>query len=894
MSWFYSIQSAGDVSKDTPVNGNILQYNSTTLRWELVMSSSASATYAVTAGTATYALLAGTATYVSGSVATATYAITAGTALYVSGSVATATYAITAGTAGYVSGTVATANYAVLAGTAAAAQALTFTVATSTYALTAGTATTYTGTVGTATYALTAGTATTVTTATYALTAGTATTFNGTAPTATYAITAGTATYVTWTTSGASRAFLATATTATGTISLRAIVMGDLPAITTATYAITAGTATTYTGTVGTATYAITAGTATTYTGTVGTATYAITAGTATTVTGTAATATYAITSGTATYVTWLATSASRSFLATPTAATGVVSLRVLAASDIPALSYVTSVAQTVPSGFTITGSPITGTGTLAIAYDVTAASRSFLASPTTATGAMSVRAIVMGDLPTITTATYALTAGTATTYTGTVATATFAVTAGTATYATNLTGIAATATFAVTAGTATTVTGTAATATYAVTAGTATYVTWVASGASRSFLATNTTATGTVSLRVIALADLPTITTATYALTSGTATTYTGTVGTATYALTAGTATTYTGTVATATFAVTAGTATTFTGVSATATFAVTAGTATYATNLSSTGTYLLLNQATPQNITSGTATIAQLSATGTLLQDNAGGDVSLFKTGLVGDATAGCALYIYRNAPEGSGDYVKINVDADRGGNLYSSSGALQFTLASNGYFNIHPGDGYACLFGDWGGSNFQFGSSYMFLTNQNPTVQQYGLITAASAKKYIQFQVNDATDNFELTRQDANIGNFDIQIPLITDAIVASGTVDAGSFRLASATGSAVYGAQCNGSAITLATDATASPFGAVAYLGLFMVNEIYSTGQIMFGACDGATVTIIYQSAAIFTATKDSATHINFYIDGGSFKVQNKNAARMDVKITGIKY
>ena len=60
----------------------------------------------------------------------------------------------------------------------------------------------------------------------------------------------------------------------------------------------------------------------------------------------------------------------------------------------------VTSVAQTVPAGFSITGSPITGAGTLAIGYATGQTANSFLATPNGSTGALSIRAIVGADLP--------------------------------------------------------------------------------------------------------------------------------------------------------------------------------------------------------------------------------------------------------------------------------------------------------------------------------------------------------------------------------------------------------------------------------------------------------------------------------------------------------------
>lgn len=60
----------------------------------------------------------------------------------------------------------------------------------------------------------------------------------------------------------------------------------------------------------------------------------------------------------------------------------------------------VTSVSQTVPSGFAIGGSPITTSGTLAITYATGQTANKFLATPDGTTGAISERSIVTGDLP--------------------------------------------------------------------------------------------------------------------------------------------------------------------------------------------------------------------------------------------------------------------------------------------------------------------------------------------------------------------------------------------------------------------------------------------------------------------------------------------------------------
>ena len=63
----------------------------------------------------------------------------------------------------------------------------------------------------------------------------------------------------------------------------------------------------------------------------------------------------------------------------------------------------------------------------------------------------------------------------------------------------------------------------------------------------------------------------------------------------------------------------------------------------------------------------------------------------------------------------------------------------------------------------------------------SGENRELRQHGYITADTAGKYIKWSINDTTDNFELTREDAYILSFDIQMPLITDGITASGDIN-----------------------------------------------------------------------------------------------------------------
>ena len=76
---------------------------------------------------------------------------------------------------------------------------------------------------------------------------------------------------------------------------------------------------------------------------------------------------------------------------------------RALVAGDIPALSYVTSVALADSTGlFNISGSPVTSSGTLTLASFQSQAQHAFFAAPSGAAGAPTFRAIVASDVPTL------------------------------------------------------------------------------------------------------------------------------------------------------------------------------------------------------------------------------------------------------------------------------------------------------------------------------------------------------------------------------------------------------------------------------------------------------------------------------------------------------------
>ena len=89
-------------------------------------------------------------------------------------------------------------------------------------------------------------------------------------------------------------------------------------------------------------------------------------------------------------------------FLASPAGAAGAPTFRAIELTDLPGgfgTGSVTSVGLTMPSGFSVAGSPVTTSGTLAVTLASQSASL-VLASPTGSAGVPTFRAIVAGDLP--------------------------------------------------------------------------------------------------------------------------------------------------------------------------------------------------------------------------------------------------------------------------------------------------------------------------------------------------------------------------------------------------------------------------------------------------------------------------------------------------------------
>ena len=128
------------------------------------------------------------------------------------------------------------------------------------------------------------------------------------------------------------------------------------------------------------------------------------------------------------------------------------------------------------------------------------------------------------------------------------------------------------------------------------------------------------------------------------------------------------------------------------------------------------------------------------------------------------VGDTTNGQSLYVYRRAAEGD-EYLRMYVDDSAEAIIETSMANLKFNTGGATIENWGPVN----IGTNWYGSGVNY-----FIT-------QYGYITAASTQKYIQWQVSDTTDTFNLTRQDDYIVGFNIGMPTsISDNLDVDGIV------------------------------------------------------------------------------------------------------------------
>ena len=133
--------------------------------------------------------------------------------------------------------------------------------------------------------------------------------------------------------------------------------------------------------------------------------------------------------------------------------------------------------------------------------------------------------------------------------------------------------------------------------------------------------------------------------------------------------------------------------------------------------------------------------------------IQPNAEGDIVFCGEGTIGDDEDGKAVYVKRMANEGSG-YGKLFLNSYNDFYIQASQslkleGGSDLLLQENAKGDV---------------SFFQYTPSGV-----NRTISQTGWITAASDKKYIQWQLSDTDDYFHLTRQDSYIKGFKVEMPV-----------------------------------------------------------------------------------------------------------------------------
>lgn len=136
--------------------------------------------------------------------------------------------------------------------------------------------------------------------------------------------------------------------------------------------------------------------------------------------------------------------------------------------------------------------------------------------------------------------------------------------------------------------------------------------------------------------------------------------------------------------------------------------------------------------------------------------IEPNATQNVDVFGEVNIASGVDGRKLVIHRKSVS-YGDstfsmYVNSNAQASFDSNLgmaFKSSISLNFQPNMTGSTSV---------------SFFNGAQQYL-----SHTIYHYGYITAASQTRYITYQINDTTDNYELSRQDSMIGKFDVKMPL-----------------------------------------------------------------------------------------------------------------------------
>jgi hypothetical protein len=130
---------------------------------------------------------------------------------------------------------------------------------------------------------------------------------------------------------------------------------------------------------------------------------------------------------------------------------------------------------------------------------------------------------------------------------------------------------------------------------------------------------------------------------------------------------------------------------------------------------------------------------------------------DFDMFDVDLIGDTTDGHSLFVRRHASEAD-SYIRFYSDEFSQGILHATGNVrldsdTDIINSANSFY-----------IGMW--------------TSNEPTFQHFGMVGAAA--KYVQWQLPDTSDKYELTREDETILGVDIQMPLEVTQLITTGTI------------------------------------------------------------------------------------------------------------------